>query len=198
MTTLDFMPPIKIIRITWYSQQKIISPVWLHGSSSLTLSPLRFPISSICRYHLHPSLINIGNIPSFDIYHTIWIWHVPIIISPLQIKWIIYLKGRSNTPLPRQLEHILSYSNLAWRIWLIHGIMSIRHRKQYAYLNLCCLWKRNTVQCKQHQNIYPQSHVWPFCFPNVDTTENYLDPHNDRPIEERINMKENNTANEDC
>ena len=35
-------------------------------------------------------------------------------------------------------------------------------------------------------NLYPKSHVWPFCFPNIDTAGNYLDPQKDQPIEERI------------
>ena len=47
-------------------------------------------------------------------------------------------------------------------------------------------------------NLFTKSHVWPFCFPNVDTAENHLDHENDRTIEERIDVKENNAANEDC
>ena len=45
---------------------------------------------------------------------------------------------------------------------------------------------------------YPKSHVRPFCFLNVDTAKDYLDPQKNRPIEERVDVKENNTANEDC
>ena len=47
-------------------------------------------------------------------------------------------------------------------------------------------------------NLFTKSHVWPFCFPNVDTVENHLDRENDRTIEERIDVKESNAANEDC
>ena len=55
--------------------------------------------------------------------------------------------------------------------------------------------KQGTTQATL--NMYSKFHVWPFCFPNVDTVENYLDSQNDRPIEELIDVKENNAANED-
>ena len=51
-------------------------------------------------------------------------------------------------------------------------------------------------------NLYPKSHVWPFCFPNVDTAGNFLDPHSLilRGINPSKNgyVKEKNAANEDC
>ena len=75
-------------------------------------------------------------------------------------------------------------------------VHSLQQEIRLPKLNIPLEAKHGTTQATL--NIFTKTHVWPFSFPNVDTAENYPDCENDRTIEERIDVKENNAANEDC